>query len=132
MNFRPQRPDTIAKSLAIGNPADGYYSLLQFKETNGACGMVDDDEIVAGMKLLAETEGIFGETAGGVTVASLKQLAAQGRIGADELTVAFITGAGFKTLEAVSGVLNPPLEIDANVESFESAYRGLVPAQGVA
>ena len=132
MNFRPQRPDTIAKSLAIGNPADGYYSLLQFKETNGACGMVDDDEIVAGMKLLAETEGIFGETAGGVTVASLKQLAAQGRIGADELTVAFITGAGFKTLEAVSGALNPPLEIDANVESFESAYRGLVPAQGVA
>ena len=132
MNFRPQRPDTIAKSLAIGNPADGYYSLVQLKETNGACGMVDDDEIVAGMKLLAETEGIFGETAGGVTVASLKQLAAQGRIGADELTVAFITGAGFKTLEAVSGALNPPLEIDANVESFESAYRGLVPAQGVA
>ena len=132
MNFRPQRPDTIAKSLAIGNPADGYYSLVQLKETDGACGMVDDDEIVAGMKLLAETEGIFGETAGGVTVASLKQLAAQGRIGADELTVAFITGAGFKTLEAVSGALNPPLEIDANVESFESAYRGLVPAQGVA
>ena len=132
MNFRPQRPDTIAKSLAIGNPADGYYSLVQLKETNGACGMVDDDEIVAGMKLLAETEGIFGETAGGVTVASLKQLAAQGRIGADELTVAFITGAGFKTLEAVSGALNPPLEIDANVESFESAYRDLVPAQGVA
>ena len=132
MNFRPQRPDTIAKSLAIGNPADGYYSLVQLKETNGACGMVDDDEIVAGMKLLAETEGIFGETAGGVTVASLKQLAAQGRIGADELTVAFITGAGFKTLEAVSGALHPPLEIDANVESFESAYRDLVPAQGVA
>ena len=132
MNFRPQRPDTIAKSLAIGNPADGYYSLVQLKETNGACGMVDDDEIVAGMKLLAETEGIFGETAGGVTVASLKQLAAQGRIGADELTVAFITGAGFKTLEAVSGALHPPLEIDANGESFESAYRDLVPAQGVA
>ena len=132
MNFRPQRPNTIAKSLAIGNPADGYYSLVQLKETNGACGMVDDDEIVAGMKLLAETEGIFGETAGGVTVASLKQLAAQGRIGADELTVAFITGAGFKTLEAVSGALNPPLEIEPNVESFEEAYRGLVPAQGVA
>ncbi len=132
MNFRPQRPNTIAKSLAIGNPADGYYSLVQLKETNGACGMVDDDEIVAGMRLLAETEGIFGETAGGVTVASLKQLAAQGRIGADELTVAFITGAGFKTLEAVSGALNPPLEIEPNVESFEEAYRGLVPAQGVA
>jgi threonine synthase len=132
MNFRPQRPNTIAKSLAIGNPADGYYSLVQLKETGGACGSVSDDEIVAGMKLLAETEGIFGETAGGVTVATLKQLAGQGKIGADELTVAFITGAGFKTVEAVADSLNPPLEIDATVESFESAYQGLVPVQGVA
>jgi threonine synthase len=127
-NFRPQRPNTIAKSLAIGNPADGYYSLVQLQETNGSCGMVDDDEIVAGMKLLAETEGIFGETAGGVTVATVKQLAAQGRIDPDEVTVAFITGAGFKTAEAVSGALKPPLEIDANMESFESAYRALAPA----
>jgi threonine synthase len=127
-NFRPQRPNTIAKSLAIGNPADGYYSLVQLQETNGACGMVDDDEIVAGMKLLAETEGIFGETAGGVTVATVKQLAAQGRIDPDEVTVAFITGAGFKTAEAVSGALKPPLEIDANMESFESAYRAVAPA----
>ena len=93
MNFRPQRPDTIAKSLAIGNPADGYYSLVQLRDTGGACGNVSDPEIVAGMKLLAETEGIFAETAGGVTVASLKQLAEQGRIGPDEVTVAFITGA---------------------------------------
>ncbi|MCL6645658.1 MAG: threonine synthase, partial [Dehalococcoidia bacterium] len=98
MNFRPQRPNTIAKSLAIGNPADGYYSLVQLKETGGACGSVTDDKIVAGMKLLAETEGIFAETAGGVTIASLKQLAEQGRIHPDELTVAFITGAGFKTV----------------------------------
>lgn len=130
-NFRPQRPNTIAKSLAIGNPADGYYSLVQMQETNGACGMVDDPEIVAGMKLLAETEGIFGETAGGVTVASLKQLAEQGRIHPDELTVAFITGAGFKTAEAVSEHLAPPLEIDATIDSFEAAYRAPV-AQGVA
>ncbi len=130
-NFRPQRPNTIAKSLAIGNPADGYYSLVQLQETDGACGMVDDPEIVAGMKLLAETEGIFGETAGGVTVASLKQLAAAGRIHPDELTVAFITGAGFKTAEAVSDHLEPPLEIDATLESFEAAYRAPV-AQGVA
>ncbi len=72
MNFRPQRPNTIAKSLAIGNPADGYYSLVQLKETNGACGKVTDDLIVEGMKLLAETEGIFAETAGGVTIASLQ------------------------------------------------------------
>jgi threonine synthase len=132
MNFRPQRPDTIAKSLAIGNPADGYYSLVQLAETGGACGNVSDPEIVAGMKLLAETEGIFGETAGGVTVATLKQLAAQGKIHPDEVTVAFITGAGFKTVEAVAEALNPPLEIDATVESFESAYRALQPAQGVA
>ncbi len=122
MNFRPQRPNTIAKSLAIGNPADGYYSLVQLRDTGGACGSVSDDEIVAGMKLLAETEGIFAETAGGVTVASLKQLAEQGRIGADELTVAFVTGAGFKTLEAVTDALSPALEIEATVESFERAY----------
>ncbi|MBA4180043.1 MAG: threonine synthase [Anaerolinea sp.] len=132
MNFRPQRPDTIAKSLAIGNPADGYYSLVQLKETGGSCGSVTDDEIVQGMKLLAETEGIFGETAGGVTIATLKQLAEQGRIGADEVTVAFITGAGFKTVEAVADSLNAPLEIDATVESFEAAYRALGPAVGVA
>ena len=131
-NFRPQKPDTIAKSLAIGNPADGYYSLVQLAETGGACGSVSDPEIVEAMKLLAETEGIFGETAGGVTVATLKQLAAQGKIGADEVTVAFITGAGFKTVEAVAEALNPPLEIDANVESFEAAFRALQPAQGVA
>ncbi|MCC7364956.1 MAG: threonine synthase [Dehalococcoidia bacterium] len=132
MNFRPQRPNTIAKSLAIGNPADGYYSLVQLRDTNGACGMVDDDAIVAGMKLLAETEGIFGETAGGVTVATVKQLAEQGRIGADELTVAFITGAGFKTVEAVADSLKPPLEIDATVESFDEAYAPVRAAEAVA
>jgi threonine synthase len=132
MNFRPQRPNTIAKSLAIGNPADGYYSLVQLAETGGYCGSVSDPEIVAGMKLLAETEGIFGETAGGVTVATLKQLAAQGKIAPDDLTVAFVTGAGFKTVEAVAESLNPPLEIDANVDSFESAYRALEPVGGVA
>ena len=122
MNFRPQRPHTIAKSLAIGNPADGYYSLVQLRDTNGACGSVSDEEIVEGMKLLAETEGIFAETAGGVTVASLKQLAAQGRIDPGELTVGFITGAGFKTIEAVSGELKAPLQVDATMESFERAY----------
>lgn len=132
MNFRPQRPDTIAKSLAIGNPADGYYSLVQLRDTNGACGSVSDEEIVDGMKLLAETEGIFAETAGGVTIASLKQLVEAGKIHSDELTVAFITGAGFKTVEAVAGSLKKPLEIDPNFESFEAAYRELQPAAGVA
>ena len=123
MNFRPQKPDTIAKSLAIGNPADGYYSLVQLRDTNGSCASVSDDEIVAGMRLLAETEGIFAETAGGVTVASVKQLAASGRIDPDELVVAFITGAGFKTAEAVVDHLSPALEIDATVASFEAAYQ---------
>lgn len=126
LNFRPQRPNTIARSLAIGNPADGYYSLVQLKDTGGACGKVSDDEIVEGMKLLAETEGIFAETAGGVTVASLKQLAERRTIDPDELTVAFITGAGFKTAEAVAGHLNPPLEIEATMESFDAAYNGRI------
>ena len=75
------------------------------------------------MKLLAETEGIFGETAGGVTIASLKQLVERGKIHPDEVTVAFVTGAGFKTLEALDGSLNEPLLVDANVESFEQAFR---------
>jgi threonine synthase len=129
MNFRPQRPNTIAKSLAIGNPADGYYSLVQLRETNGACGSVTDEEIVDGMKLLAETEGIFAETAGGVTIASLKQLAESGKIHPDELTVAFITGAGFKTLEAVTDALKTPLLVDATMESFEDAYRAVAKAE---
>lgn len=121
-NFRPQRPDTIAKSLAIGNPADGYYSLIQLEETGGGCGSVSDPQIIDGIKLLAETEGIFAETAGGVTVASVKQLTERGNIDPDELVVAFITGAGFKTLEAVAGSLSEPLHVDATLDSFESAY----------
>lgn len=125
LNFRPQRPDTIAKSLAIGNPADGYYSLVQLRDTNGACGSVSDAEIVEGMKLLAETEGVFAETAGGVTIASLKQLVERGQVHADELTVAFITGAGFKTAEAVAGSLKEPLLVDDTIESFENAYNQL-------
>ncbi len=130
MNFRPQRPNTIAKSLAIGNPADGYYSLVQLRDTDGACASVDDEEIVAGIRLLAETEGIFAETAGGVTIAGVRQLAASGRIDPDELVVAFITGAGFKTGDAVVDQLSAGLEIDATVDSFEAAYdeRAEVPA----
>jgi len=119
MNFRPVKPNTIAKSLAIGNPADGYYALVQLKQTGGACPAVTDDEVIEGMKLLAETEGIFAETAGGVTIAALKRLAEAGQIHPDELTVAFITGAGLKTQEAVQGHLVEPLSIDPTVESFE-------------
>jgi threonine synthase len=130
MNFRPQRPNTIAKSLAIGNPADGYYSLVQLKETNGACAMVSDEEIVEGIKLLAETEGIFAETAGGVTIACLKQLVENGHINKDELTVAFVTGAGFKTVEAVVDHMKRPLEIQPTVESFDAAFNA-AHAEGV-
>lgn len=119
LNFRPVKPNTIAKSLAIGNPADGYYALVQLKNTGGACPAVTDDEVIEGMKLLAETEGIFAETAGGVTIAALKRLAEMGQIHPDELTVAFITGAGLKTQEAVQGHLVEPLRIEPTVESFE-------------
>jgi len=125
LTFRPQKPDTIAKSLAIGNPADGYYSLVQLQKTNGACASVTDPEIIEGIKLLAETEGVFAETAGGVTVASVKQLAEKNHIHPDELVVAFITGAGAKTAEAVTDSLNPALEIKADQESFAQAYQSL-------
>ncbi len=125
LTFRPQKPNTIAKSLAIGNPADGYYSLVQLQKTNGACASVSDPEIIEGIKLLAETEGVFAETAGGVTVASVKQLVDQGHIDPDELVVAFITGAGAKTAEAVVDSLNPALEIEATQKSFDQAYLSL-------
>ncbi len=121
LNFRPVRPNTIAKSLAIGNPADGYYTLKILGETNGAGAAVSDDEVVEGIRLLAESEGIFAETAGGVTVAGLKRLVEGGHVGADELIVACITGGGLKTQEAVSEVLPPALHVAPTVDSFEAA-----------
>ena len=121
LNFRPQKPDTIARSLAIGNPADGYYALKVMEETNGGAAMATDDEIVAAVKLLAETEGIFAETAGGVTIACLKRLVESGHIRPDEETVAFITGGGLKTVESVSGHLDEPLHITATTASFDEA-----------
>jgi threonine synthase len=119
LNFRPVKPETIAKSLAIGNPADGYYSLVILRDTGGHCPAVTDDEVVEGMKLLAETEGVWAETAGGVVTASLKRLAESGAIDRDELTVAYITGGGLKTQEAVEGRLIEPLHIAPTVDSFE-------------
>ncbi len=119
LTFRPVKPKTIAKSLAIGNPADGYYALKQMAETNGSCASVSDDEVIAGMKLLAETEGIFAETAGGVVIASLKKLVESGTIRPDELTVAYITGAGLKTQEAIADHVVEALHITPNVQSFE-------------
>lgn len=122
---RPVIPNTIAKSLAIGTPADGIYSVAIAKESNGSATAVPEAEIGAGMRLLAETEGIFAETAGGVVISTLKRLAEQGIIGPDEQTVALITGSGLKTLEAVEDQLNPPV-IDATVESFDEIVMGAV------
>jgi len=119
------KPKTIAKSLAIGNPADGYYALKTIKETGGAAETATDPEIVEGITLLAETEGIFAETAGGVTVAVLKKLAAQGAIRKGDVTVAYITGHGLKTQEAVAQAVGEPVRIQPNLTSFEETFQNL-------
>jgi len=121
-NIRPVKPDTIAKSLAIGNPADGYFALDVARSTGGAFAAVSDGEIVEGMRLLAQTEGIFAETAGGVTIATLKQLAADGVIRPDERVVVYITGHGLKTLEAVSSQCGPTATIAPTLEAFHEAF----------
>ncbi len=118
----PVKPNTIAKSIAIGNPADGVYALDIARKTNGQISAVNDAEIVAGIKLLAETEGIFTETAGGTTIAVLKKLVESGRINPEETTVAYITGNGLKTQEAIQGDVGEPLIIEAKLDSFERAY----------
>src|SRR6185295_10714793 len=99
--FKPVKPKTIAKSLAIGNPADGYYALKATAESQGSMDMVSDEEVVEAIKLLAQTEGIFAETAGGVTIGVLQKLVKQGTIKKSDVTVAYITGNGLKTQEAV-------------------------------
>ena len=114
----PVRPNTIAKSLAIGNPADGIYAIRVLKESGGSAYAVPEADVVDGIKLLAETEGIFTETAGGVTVSALKNLADSGAIKPDELTVVYITGNGLKTQEAVEDVVNP-LSIKPSMGAFE-------------
>lgn len=117
----PVKPNTIAKSIAIGNPADGIYAMEIARKTNGNLETATDREIVEGMKLLAETEGIFTETAGGTTIAVLKKLVEAGKIDPDETTVVYITGNGLKTQEAVQGHINEPLIIEPNLSSFERA-----------
>ncbi|MBI4298647.1 MAG: threonine synthase [Chloroflexi bacterium] len=121
LHVRPIKPNTIAKSLAIGNPADGFYALKTLKATGGRAEAVPEEEVIEGIKLLAETEGVFTEAAGGVTVAGLRQLANLGVIEKNEVTVAYITGNGLKTQEIVRHVANP-LIIEPNMESFEAAF----------
>jgi threonine synthase len=117
---RPVRPHTIAKSLAIGNPADGPYALDLARRTEGSIDSVTDDEIREGIRLLARTTGIFTETAGGVTVAVLEKLARRGDIDPSERVVAYITGEGLKTLDCARGTFQT-WEIEPTVDSFASA-----------
>jgi threonine synthase len=117
---QPVKPATIAKSLAIGNPADGPYALELAARSGGTIDAVSDDEIRAGIALLAETTGVFTETAGGVTTAVLTKLAARGDIGPSERVVLVITGDGLKTLDAVRGSFATH-EIEPTVESFEAS-----------
>jgi threonine synthase len=124
---KPQRPDTIAKSLAIGDPADGPYAIEWARRTGGALDSVTDAEIRAAIRLLAETTGIFTETAGGVTIGVLQKLAERGEIGAGERVVAYITGEGLKTLDAVRDTFQMH-EIDPDLDSFEAEFRQEVTA----
>ena len=119
-NVRPVRPNSIAKSLAIGNPADGIYALRVIDRSTGSGNIVPESGVVEGIQMLAETEGIFTETAGGVVISALRQLAVSGAIKPDELTVAYITGNGLKTQEAVESVVNP-LMVRPTLSSFEEA-----------
>ena len=120
--FKPVKPDTIAKSLAIGNPADGYYALKTTEESGGAMDSVTDDEVVEGIKLLAQTEGISAETAGGVTIGVLQKLAKQGLIKRADVTVAYITGNGLKTQEAVVDSVGRPFRIPPSLKKFEQMF----------
>ncbi|MGE5408915.1 MAG: threonine synthase [Syntrophothermus sp.] len=119
---RPQRPDTIAKSLAIGDPADGPYAVEQARRTGGAIDAVSDAEVRSAIRLLAETTGIFTETAGGVTVGVLRKLAERGDIAAGERIVVYITGEGLKTLDATRDTFQMH-EIDPDLDSFEAEFR---------
>ncbi len=117
----PVRPDTIARSLAIGNPADGPYVLDAVRRTGGAIAHVSDEEVVDGIRLLARTEGVFAETAGGVTVATTRKLVQSGRLDPDAETVLLITGDGLKTLDAVAGQIGPTATVPASSAAVAEA-----------
>jgi len=117
--IKPVRPNTIAKSIAIGNPADGIYALQVTKESRGDWETATDEEIIEGIKLLAETEGIFTETAGGTTIAVLKKLAQKGAFRKDEIVVAYITGNGYKTMEVLDNHLKETIHIKPSLADFK-------------
>jgi threonine synthase len=129
--IRPVKARTIARSLAIGNPADGYYAARAIARSGGAADDATDAEIVAGIRLLAETEGIFTETAGGVTVAVARKLIEQGRIPRREPIVLVITGNGLKTVEALAATAAPYPVIEPRLEAFEAIARLAAAAAGV-
>jgi len=120
--IKPVKPKTIAKSLAIGNPADGYYALKTVIETGAVLESASDDAIVEGIGLLARTEGVFAETAGGVTVAVLRELVRQGVIRRGDATVAYITGHGLKTQEAVVNSVATPIRIPPSLVAFQQSF----------
>ena len=117
----PVKPNTIAKSIAIGNPADGFQVLRAVRSTGGAGAMVTDDEVIEGIQLLAETEGIFTEPAGGVTIAATRQLIERGIIPRDESIVVCITGNGYKTIEVLNGRGVEPIRIGRSLADFEAS-----------
>ena len=125
LHVHPVTPDTLAKSIAVGNPADGPYAVKTARESGGRAWSATDEEILEGIKLLAQTEGIFAEAAGGTTIAVLKKMAASGAVSKDQVTVAMMTGAGPKTQEVVADVVQPVF-IQPTLESFDAALGQLV------
>jgi len=118
---QPVKPDTIARSLAIGNPADGMFAMQVSRQTGGAIEWCTEREIVEGVQLLASTEGVFTETAGGVTVANLKRLVERGVIAPEEETVVFITGNGYKTVQALEGAVEATYRVAPDLDEFLAA-----------
>jgi threonine synthase len=121
-DVRPVKATGIVKSLAVGDPADGYHVLRIIAESHGSAAQVTDEEVIDGVKLLAQTEGIFAETAGGATIAVLKKLVQRGAITPREVTVAYITGSGLKTQEVMADHVVKPLRVSPNVREFEAAW----------
>jgi threonine synthase len=117
-DITPVKPDTIARSLAIGAPADGFFAMKVARATDGHIGWCTEQEIREGIRLLASTEGVFTETAGGVTIANLKRMATEGIVGPDEEVVAYITGNGYKTIEALEGFLEPTYNVAPDLDEF--------------